>query len=50
MIHGELKEYADAADCMKHYLELVPDAPDANDARNQMFIWEDKATHHAPVN
>jgi hypothetical protein len=30
---------------MNHYLELVPDAPDAKDAREQMIIWEDKARH-----
>jgi hypothetical protein len=30
---------------MKHYLELVPDAPDAKDARTQLIIWEDKAKH-----
>jgi TPR repeat protein len=45
LISGELKHYADAADGMKHYLELVPDAPDAKDARTQMIIWEDKAKH-----
>jgi len=43
LISSELNHYADAADGMKHYLELVPDAPDAKDARTQMIIWEDKA-------
>lgn len=43
MIYGEQKQYADASDCMKRYLELVPDAPDAKSAREQMIIWEDKA-------
>jgi hypothetical protein len=28
---------------MKHYLEPVPDAPDAKYPRVQMIIWEDKA-------
>lgn len=46
LIYAELKNYADATDRMKHYLELVPDAPDANDARTQMIIWEDKAAKH----
>ncbi len=45
MIYAEQKNYADAADRMKHYLELVPNAPDAKDARTQMIIWEDKAKH-----
>ena len=43
LIHAEQKDYAGATQCMKHYLELVPDAPDAKDARSQMVIWEDKA-------
>lgn len=43
MIYAEQKNFADAADAMKHYLELTPDAPDAKDARTQMIIWEDKA-------
>jgi len=45
VIYAEQKNYADASDCMKHYLELVPDAPDAKDARDQMIIWEDRARH-----
>jgi tetratricopeptide (TPR) repeat protein len=44
MIYAEQKNFADAADAMKHYLELTPDAPDAKDARTQMIIWEDKAS------
>jgi tetratricopeptide (TPR) repeat protein len=43
MIYGEQKEYADAADALKHYLELAPDASDAKAANEQMIIWEDKA-------
>jgi tetratricopeptide (TPR) repeat protein len=45
MIYAEQNNYADATDCMKHYLELTPDAPDARSAREQMIIWEDKAKH-----
>jgi tetratricopeptide (TPR) repeat protein len=45
IIYAEQNNYADATDGMKHYLELVPDAPDAKDAREQMIIWEDKAKH-----
>ncbi len=47
LIQGEMNVYAGAIDSMKHYLELVPDAPDANDARQQMIIWEDKARRSA---
>jgi len=45
LLYAEQKNYADATDAMKHYLELVPNAPDAKDAREQMIIWEDKAKH-----
>jgi len=27
---------------MKRYLELVPDAPDAQAARDQMMIWQSR--------
>jgi tetratricopeptide (TPR) repeat protein len=43
LIYAEQNNYTDAIDCMKHYLELAPDAPDSKDARTQMIIWEDKA-------
>lgn len=43
MIYGEQQDFADAADAMKHYLELVPNAPDAKAAHDQMIIWQDKA-------
>lgn len=45
LIYAEQNNYADATNSMKHYLELVPDAPDAKDAREQIIIWEDKAKH-----
>jgi len=45
LLYAEQKNYADATDAMKHYLELVPDASDAQAAREQMIIWEDKARH-----
>lgn len=45
LIYSEQNNYVDATDRMKHYLELVPDAPDAVSAREQIVIWEDKAKH-----
>lgn len=45
LIYAEQKKYADATDRMQHYLELVPNAQDASDARTQMIIWKDKAEH-----
>lgn len=47
LISGQLKDYAGAADAMRHYLELVPDATDAKSAREQMIIWDDKAKQGA---
>lgn len=44
MLYAEQKDFATAVDRMKHYLELVPDAPDAQNARTQIIIWEDKAS------
>lgn len=43
IIYAEQQDYPDATNRMKHYLELMPDAPDANEARTQMIIWQDKA-------
>jgi tetratricopeptide (TPR) repeat protein len=45
LLYAEQRNYADATDAMKHYLELVPDASDAQQARDQIVIWEDKAKH-----
>ncbi len=44
MIYAERNDFAHAADRMKHYLALVPDAPDAQAARTKLIIWEDKAS------
>lgn len=43
LIAAELGFYADAVEHMQSYLELVPDAPDAQSARDQIVIWRDKA-------
>jgi tetratricopeptide (TPR) repeat protein len=43
LLYAEFGEYEYAADRMKHYLELAPDAPDAKAAREKVIIWEDKA-------
>jgi tetratricopeptide (TPR) repeat protein len=43
LILAELNDYTGAADCMRRYLELTPDAPDAKSCREQSFIWDDKA-------
>lgn len=43
LLYAEFQEYGSAANRMKHYLLLVPDAPDAKAAREKTIIWEDKA-------
>ena len=43
LIYGELKDYDDAIWHMRCYLELTPDAPDAQEARDQMLLWQGKA-------
>lgn len=42
LLYAEMKEYRDAELHMKRYLELVPDAPDAQAARDQMIIWQSR--------
>ncbi len=42
LIAAELGFYADAVEHMESYLELVPDAPDAQAARDQIVIWRHK--------
>jgi hypothetical protein len=43
LLYAETGSYAYAADRMKHYLELMPNAPDSPTARDKVIIWEDKA-------
>jgi len=40
LLCAELGYYSEATHHMQAYLELVPDAPDAQSARDQMIIWE----------
>lgn len=43
LLYGELKDYENAVHHMKRYLELVPNARDAREAREKMYLWEGKA-------
>jgi len=45
-VYSEQQDYAEAADAMKRFLELSPDAPEAQSAREQMLVWDDKARHN----
>lgn len=47
LISAELKFYNDAVEHMRAYLELAPDSPDAQSARDQIVIWQDKAQEPA---
>ncbi len=39
---GEAKHYQCAVQHMKEYLELTPDSPDAQAAKDSIIIWKDK--------
>ena len=43
LIAGDLGYYAAAIEHMQAYLELVPDAPDVQAARDKILIWQTKA-------
>ena len=45
LIGAELKYYRGAVLHMQEYLALVPDAPDAQAAKDKIIIWKDKTTH-----
>lgn len=42
LLYAELGYYPEAMHHMRAYLELTPDAPDAQQARDQVVIWEAK--------
>ena len=42
LILSELNRYSEAIQHMRMYLELTPDAPDAQRAKQQIWIWQDK--------
>ena len=42
-LYGEIKDYEMAVNHMKRYLAIVPEAKDAKEARETMYLWEGKA-------
>ncbi len=40
LLYAQQNYYPGAANCMRHYLELAPDAPDAQEAREKMAAWQ----------
>jgi tetratricopeptide (TPR) repeat protein len=43
IVASQLGDYAEAAEHMQNYLELMPDAPDAQSARDRVDLWRFKA-------
>lgn len=43
LTEAQSRDFGGAADYMSLYLELVPDGPDSKAAREQMYIWQEKA-------
>lgn len=43
LVYEQLEDYFDAAQCMKHYVILRPDAPDVRAAKDNIILWEAKA-------
>jgi hypothetical protein len=49
LIAAELGDYTDAVEHMQSYLELVPNAADAQAARDQIDLWQFKAGQQKPA-
>jgi hypothetical protein len=49
LLYGETEEFAKASDRMKHYLELMPNSPDTQAAKDKIVIWEDKEANQPRV-
>ena len=47
LLYAEQKNYEDAVFSMKHYLILLPDAPDAPAAKEKVVLWRTKAQQAA---
>ena len=47
LLYAQQGNYAGASKCMRRYLELAPDAPDAKEAREQLAAWEMKRSEGA---
>ena len=49
LIAAQLNDFTDAAEHMKSYLELTPNAPDAQAAHDQIDLWQLKAKERKPA-
>jgi hypothetical protein len=43
LIYADQQDYFDAAFYMRHYLILLPDAPDSAAAKEKLLLWDAKA-------
>jgi tetratricopeptide (TPR) repeat protein len=50
LVAAELEFYDEAVEQMRAYLELAPNSSDAQDARDHIVIWQDKARQKAVTN
>jgi tetratricopeptide (TPR) repeat protein len=48
LVLGHLKNYQEAAQEMKMYVRLSPDAPDVRAAQDKVYLWEELAKSFAP--
>ncbi|HEY6252036.1 MAG TPA: tetratricopeptide repeat protein [Candidatus Angelobacter sp.] len=44
LVYAELGDYFEAARCMKRYVILIPDAQDARAAKDNIILWEARAS------
>jgi len=49
LVYSELNDYSDAAQAMKHYVILLPDAPDVRAAKDSIILWEAKTPLPTPT-
>ena len=49
VLFSQIGAYSDAVDFMNHYLQLTPEAADAQQARDQVVIWKDKASQQGDI-
>jgi tetratricopeptide (TPR) repeat protein len=49
LIEGQLGDYGEAVQHMQNYLELLPNAADAQAARDQIDLWQFKAGQQQPA-
>jgi hypothetical protein len=49
VVYAEMRDEFDAATCMRHYVALMPDAPDVRTAKDNIILWDTKAAAKMPA-